>query len=323
MSTSASETPVAHMTLTSNAGFEVTVLDVGAALRSVSVPTPNGLVNCVLGYERLEDYIADQNYVGVTVGRYANRIRAGHFEIGGATYQVDKNEVPSGNCLHGGADGLHRQRFLLEQSNDSIICRHESANGSQGFPGNLKIEVIYQLLGDYSLSVEFRVTTDRDTVVNLATHAYFNLGASQECIDNHEIRVAADCYTPVDERRIPTGEIASVEGTKFDLRKLSPLGSRRLDHNLVTNGQPGVLRPCVELRSTETGISLLVHSTQAGVQIYTGDGLSDSFSPRQGVAIETQNFPDAPNQPNFPSASLASGASYSQQTIYEFSTPVS
>jgi aldose 1-epimerase len=301
----------------------VTVLDIGAALQSIIVPTLTGRLNCILGYDDAEEYQRDPFYLGMTVGRYANRINGGRILVDGAEYQLDINEAERGNILHGGSDGFHRQRFGLEMDKGShkLRCRHVSPSGTQGFPGEVSVDVTYELIGDSSLSIEFIATTDAATVINLANHAYFNLDTRKGRIDSHELRVCADRFTPSDATKIPSGEIDSVGNSDFDLRERAALQSKCLDHNFVPVGEAGELRAVAELYSPDSGVGLLVHTTQPGLQVYTGDYLKKPFGPRQGIALEAQNFPDAPNQPNFPSSSLLPGETYRQRTIYEFSLP--
>jgi aldose 1-epimerase len=315
------ETGLVSATLRSPAGFEVTVLDIGAALQSIVVPTSRGPLNCILGYGNPNDYLQDTYYVGVTVGRFANRINRGQIVVDGVTRQLDINEMVTGACLHGGHEGFYRQRFRLNDDGEKIVCHLASPAGAQGFPANLKVDVIYRLLGDFALSIEFVATADAATVVNLANHAYFNLDWQKGRIDSHLLMIAADSYTAADENAIPTGEIRSVQDSGFDLREQTPLNAKSLDQNFVIRGKIGQLRQAASLYSPESGVGLTVHTTQAGLQVYTGEYLDAPFAPRQGVALEAQNFPDAPNQPGFPSARLLPGETYRQQTVYEFVPP--
>jgi len=311
-------------TLRSPSGFEVTVLDVGAALQSIVVPTPGGPLECILNYDDPVAYQNDPFYIGVTIGRFANRIRDGRIIVDATPYQLDTNEVTTGHCLHGGADGFHRQRFDLDGEPDSaaVTCRLVSPDGAQGFPAEVCVDINYRLVGDCALSIEFVAAADAATVINLANHAYFNLDRRKGRIDAHHLRVAADRYTPVDETRIPTGEIAAVNNSPFDLRVMAPLAERSYDHNFVPGGEPGELRVLAELYCPYSGVGLSVYSTQPALQVYTGDFLDSPFAPRQGIALEAQQFPNAPNQKGFPSARLEPGETYRQQTIYEFTPPV-
>jgi aldose 1-epimerase len=202
------------------------------------------------------------------------------------------------------------------------MCRYLSPDGECGFPGNLNVSINYQLDSDNRLVINYRATTDQDTVVSLANHAYFNLDREQRLIDTHQISIDATSYTPVDEDRIPTGELREVGASRFDLRQLTSLGEGenglQFDHNFVLPEGAGHLRRVAELYSPDSGLCLRVHTTQPGLQLYTGDYLTAPFHPRQGVCLEAQGFPDAPNQPAFPPARLAAGDLYRQTTIYEF-----
>lgn len=307
----------AFETIGTERGLSVGIADVGATIQSIRLPTPRGRIDAVLSYAQPSDYRTSPYYLGSTVGPVANRIRNAEFRLNGILYRLDANDGDRGNCLHGGTLGLHRQAFLLERdaSKPIIRCRADLSHGVGGFPGNRSFEVIYELIDDWSLAIDFRVTTDRDTVVNLANHAYFNLGGS---IDDHRLRVFSDRFTPVDDSMIPTGELRSVDESSFDLRELQSLGDRTFDHNFVLEDSGGAPRPAAQLESAVTGVRLTVLTTQPGIQVYTGDYLSDPFHPRQGICFEAQDFPDAPNQPDFPSVRLDAGATYRQKTIYQF-----
>ena len=316
MDVSLDEESLETATLESPAGLRLEVLNLGATLRSFVVPAAAGRVNIVLGYPDLEDYRADTLFMGVTVGPFANRIRDARFALGGTHYELDANEKATGHCLHGGSNGLHRQAFTLhtDPERQSIACRTILPNGLDGFPGEREVTVTYRLLGDFSLAVDFDVITDRDTVVSLANHAYFNLGGT---IDEHEIAICADSYTPVDPSKAPTGEIRSVKDSAFDLRSLQRLGQRRFDHNFVLADESREPRLAATLRSRDNGLQLEVLTPQPGLQLFTGDALPAPFNPRAGLCLEAQCFPDAPNQPAFPSARLGAGSRYRQRTVYK------
>lgn len=316
------------ITLRSLAGMEVTLLNLGATIQAIRVPTESGVVDAVLGYANLDDYLDDEFYMGATVGRFANRIGAACFSIDGKTFSVDPNETPAGTCLHGGRDGFHR-RFWQMRSHDNeaaVQYSYVSPDGESGFPGELEVTVKYQMVNDYSLVIDYRATTDSDTVVNLANHAYFNLDKQQQSIDSHDIQIEADQFTPVDGDRIPTGEIREVEATRFDLRRRTAMRttsstdgqSRQYDHNFVLRNSDGLLHKVATLSSPQSGLAMHLHTTQAGLQLYSGDYLTGPFRPRAGLCLEAQGFPDAPNQPAFPSARLAPGEVYQRRTIYEF-----
>jgi aldose 1-epimerase len=265
------------------------------------------------------DYAFDPYFLGTTVGRYANRIRDACFELHGRSYKLDANEKRTGHCLHGGEHGLFAQRFAMAASDDgrTVECRYESPDGEQGFPGCVDVLVSYSLLTDFSLGIDFVARAHADTVLSLANHAYFNLDRQSRSIDAHVLKLHADFYTPADSTGIPTGEIRSVAASKFDLRDGSALANQ-FDHNFVLRDAGGELRDAAELYSADSGIRLRLQTTQPGLQLYTGDSLRAPFTARQGVCLEAQNYPNAPNQPGFPSASLAAGETYRQRTIYEF-----
>ena len=316
--------PIESVVLESAAGLRVTLLNLGATIQSIQVPTAVGAVDVILGFTNHDDYWADSEFLGSTVGRFANRIQGAGFSLGGRTYQLDANETSTGHCLHGGRAGFHKQFWTLEPTVDgtSAVCRYVSPDGDGGFPGNLEVSVTYQLDRDCRLVIDYRATADRDTVVSLANHAYFNLDRDQCTIDTHQISIDAASFTPVDEGRIPTGELRDVSASGFDLRQSTAIGDGvnglQFDHNFVLPESAGRLRRAAELYSPNSGLRLRVHTTQPGLQLYTGDHLTGPFHSRQGLCLEAQGFPDAPNQPTFPSARLAVGGLYRQTTIYEF-----
>ncbi|MDJ0701562.1 MAG: aldose epimerase family protein [Woeseiaceae bacterium] len=305
------------LSIESSNGLRVTIVDSGATIESIAVPLPSGPINAVLSYDEPRFYQTDPYYLGATVGPFANRISSSAFTLDGTTYQLDTNEIDRGNCLHGGTNGLHRRQFSIvrDDCGTRISCRTKLDNGDGGFPGNRSFEVIYELVDDWSLAIDFIVTTDQDTIVNLANHAYFNLGG---LIDDHWIRVNSEVYTPVDDSLIPTGELRPVSGSEYDLREFQQLHDRRLDHNFVLDRSKEKPEPAAQLLSKETGLELSVLTTQPAMQVYTGDYLSQPFRPRQGICLEAQGFPDAPNQPYFPSTRLEPGAPYRQKTVYRF-----
>lgn len=305
--------------LESASGLRLEILNLGATIRRLEVPATSGRVEAVLGYANIADYGRDEFFIGTTVGPYANRIRDARFALDEHTFELDANEESTGHCLHGGRDGLHRQLFELEQGAHaaSIRCHCELAHGDGGFPGKRTIMVMYQLLGDHSVAIDFEVTSDRDTVISLANHAYFNLGAP---IEQHALCLHADAYTPTHASRVPTGEVRSVAGTEFDLRTAQLLGDACFDHNFVVSGSGNEPRLAAELGCDASGVRMHLYTTQAGLQLYTGDGLGAPFAPRQGLCLEAQAFPDAPNLAQFPSTRLGAGERYWQRTIYEFLT---
>ncbi len=309
------------VTLESGGGLRATILNLGAAIAAIEVPAANGLHDVVLSYTRVEDYVDDPYFMGVTVGPFANRIADGRFELDGQEYLLHRNEQATGHCLHGGETGLHRQVFDLQpdDSGTQVTCRVMLSGGAGGFPGQREVIVVYQVVNGFELLIDYAVTSDSNTVISLANHAYFNLGGE---IEDHEIQVFADAYTPVDDTSLPTGEKRSVADSVFDLRAGIRIGQRKYDHNFVlAEGSAGLGQAAI-LRSPASGLALKLYTTQPGLHVYTGDGLRAPFRPRNGICLEAQGYPDAPNQQGFPSTRLAAGEVYRQQTIYRFE-PVS
>lgn len=321
-----SEKTIETITLRSPAGMEVTLLNFGATIQAIRVPTESSVVDAVLGYSNCEDYLRDKFYMGATVGRFANRIGAARFPIDGNVFSVDPNEGE--NCLHGGRDGFHQCFWQMRSLDNEAAVQfvYTSPDGESGFPGNLEVSVNYQIVADYSLVIDYTATTDSGTVVNLTNHAYFNLDKEQQSIDSHDIQIQADQFTPVDDDKIPSGEIREVEATRFDLRRPTALRTRnsedaecrQYDHNFVLKNGEEILHRAATLSSPQSGLTMHLHTTQAALQLYTGEYLSDPFRPRAGLCLEAQGFPDAPNQPSFPSTRLAPGEVYQQRIIYEF-----
>lgn len=305
----------------------------GARLVSVQVPDAAGkLAEVVLGFDSLAMYLADTAYMGAVVGRYGNRIAGGRFTLDGVGYQVPVNN--GGNALHGGPAGFDQQIWAGTAVADGVQFRLTSPDRDQGFPGQLQVLVRYTFAKG-ALRIEYEATCDRDTVVNLTNHAYFNLaGESSGTVAAHEVMIAAEAFTPVDAGMIPTGELRAVAETVFDLRE--PVGIWRyvdgtdeqlkiaggFDHNWVL-GAGGVAARVVE---RESGRTLEVETTEPGVQFYTGNFLDGSMPNRQGglykkragFCLETQHFPDSPNRSEFPSTVLRVGETYRSETTFRF-----
>jgi aldose 1-epimerase len=268
------------------------VLTTGATLRSLHVADGTNVV-----------LPPGDGYAGAVVGRYANRIARGAFELDGVAYQVPVNDPP--NALHGGAAGFDtREWTVLRSSGRAVSLGYVSADGEEGFPGRLDVEVTYTL-DDDALRLSFRATTDAPTVVNLASHTYWNL-AGDGTIDGHELQVDASEYVPVDDTGIPTDGPAPVAGTRFDLRAPRVVAGERFDHTFVLDGG-------VTLADPASGRRLVVETSEPGVQVYTGDRL---HAPRAGIALETQHFPDSPNRPGFPSVVLRPDELFESMTGY-------
>lgn len=334
-------------TLTNANGMRVTILPFGATIQSITVPDRHGeMANVVLGFGDPARYREEHPYLGAVVGRYANRIAGGRFTLGGATYSLPVNEAP--NTLHGGETGLSgREWEVLREPTDGspvIELRCTSPDGDEGFPGTLEVHVTYSLQDHNALRIDYTATTDSLTVVNLTNHAYFNLGGegSGDVLD-HVVQFNATAYTPVNENLIPTGEYASVEGTPFDFRNPKAIGqdirdgsseqlliARGYDHNFVLDrpdGDPTALVGACCVMHPGSGRVLEVSTTEPGVQFYSGNFLEGTFAGagghvyRQGdgLCLETQHFPDSPNQPTFPSTELAPGEEFTSSTVYTFS----
>ena len=314
----------------------------GGRIVSLLVPDSSGkLVDVVVGFDRVSDYVTStEPYFGATIGRYGNRIAKGSFVIDGKTYQSSINNAP--NMLHGGKMGFQNVVWDAEQTNDqTLVLTYLSKDMEEGFPGNLKVKVTYTLTDDNELKIDYEATTDKITVVNLTNHAFFNLnGEGSGNILNHTLEVNADKYTPVDATLIPTGKILPVDGTPFDFRKMVAIGKRineeneqlknglGYDHNFVLNrSNTNGLQAAATVTGDKSGITMQVFTTEPGLQFYSGNfmqskntfksGVKDDF--RTAFCLETQHFPDSPNQPSFPSTLLNPGETYRSTSVYKFS----
>ena len=304
------------------------ILTYGGALRSLPVPDRTGRpVDVVLGFDSLEDYQVQDKYLGALIGRYANRIGGSRFSLEGAEYPLRANDGP--NHLHGGPQGFDKQLWTIQAlSDDSVTLALTSPDGQEGYPGELKVLVTYTLR-DRALELSYRAESSRTTLCNLTNHAYFNLsGHGSGPIGEQRIQLLADRYTPVSAGAIPTGALDTVEGTPMDLRVLQSIGGREYDHNWAVNGRPGTLRPAARAWSPDTGILMETLTTLPGIQFYTGNFLDGCPKGKGGApyakhwafCLETQYFPDSPNHPEFPSATLAAGDIYESKTVYRFET---
>jgi aldose 1-epimerase len=273
-------------------------------------------IDVVLGYVSAEDYDLDPFYLGSTVGPVANRIADGKVTLVSGTFSISINEPSRSKALHGGELGLHQQIFQPSptSASDSLTLSRQLPHLSDGFPGNRLVTVHYELVDATSLQCDFAATTDRETVINVANHAYFNLGGP---LADHEFRAHCEHFTPFDEQLIPIGTITSLSGSELDFRQWHRLGDSVLDHNFVLRAN-NKLQKAASLRLRDTQLQLDVLTTQPALQVYTGDGLTAPFSARAGICLEAQAFPDAPNQSNFPSIVLTPGRTYRQRTIYRF-----
>lgn len=319
--------PVQVATLHRPGGLTVEVLDYGAAVRRLCVPTPSGPIETVLGFDRIEDYETDASYQGVVVGRCANRIGGARFVVDGEVFRVTANE--GANCLHGGRPGFDKRLWRFEEVTETAaVLSYRSPKGEEGFPGAVAAFVRFGLVGEDTLEIIWQARSTRATPVNLSHHLYFNLsGRRGGDVLEHELTIRASAMTPVRPDLIPTGAIAPVEGTPFDLRALRAIGAvlgrpdpqlaigGGLDHNWALDPGEG---PQVRLRSPETGLTLSVATDQPGVQVYSGQGLKAPFTAYGGLVLEPQNFPDAVNQPDFPDAILRPDALYRRRATYRF-----
>lgn len=320
------------VTLREPHGLQVELVNVGAAIKSIRVPAGNRAVDVVLGYRQLQDYLADPYYLGVTLGRYAGRIANGRFTLGDREIEIDFDPRQGPHALHGGPGGLHSRVWRIEppRNSDRVEFRHVSPDGDQGFPGRLDIRVTYSLVDRMRLAIDYVAVSDSETVVNLANHAYFNLNGDGRTIDDHHVAIYADAYTVQDEDVLPTREIRCVVGTPYDLRQGVVLEERfgalagppyaldGFDQNFALAGGGQEPVRAASLYGPRSGIRMNLYSTQPGMQFYTGQHLGPPFAPRAGLCLEAQRFPDAPNQPGFPSALLRPGEVYRQRTVYAF-----
>jgi aldose 1-epimerase len=333
--------PVELYTLTNKNGMVARIMTYGAILTELHVPDKNGKdADIVLGFDNLDQYLKGHPFFGAIAGRYANRIAKGQFELDGQTYHLPINNGP--NTLHGGTKGFDKYVWKAEpkegSDNVSLALSILSPDGDQGFPGNLNVTVTYTLSNDNSLKLDYVATTDKDTVLNLTNHSYFNLaGESSGTIEEQIMQINAERYTPVDATQIPTGQIAPVKGTVFDFTKPMVIGARinevpggppiGYDHNFVLNSSNGSLAMAVRARDPKSGRVLEVWTTQPGVQFYTGNFLDGTLTGIGGTkyqihdafCLETQHFPDSPNHPSFPSTELKPGQTYHQVTVLKFS----
>lgn len=321
-------------TLTNAKGMQVKITTYGGIVTSWVAPDKNGKTsNIVLGFDSLSGYLAKPPYFGALVGRYGNRIAKGKFKIDTAVYTLATNN--GANHLHGGLKGFDKQVWDATTTSDSVptlLLSYISKDGEEGYPGNLKVAVRYTLTDNDELKIEYDATTDKATPVNLTNHSYFNLtGDAANTILDHTLMIAADNYTPVDSSLIPTGEIKGVKGTPFDFTSAKKIGrdigavKGGYDHNWVLNKKDSSLQKVAELSDAVSGRSLEVYTMEPGLQFYTGNFLDGTFKARDGkpinqhaaLCMETQHFPDSPNEPKFPTTILKPGEKYHTVTVYK------
>jgi aldose 1-epimerase len=332
--------PVELYTLTNRQGAEVKIITYGGIITSLKVPDRNGKMGDVaLGYDNLESYLKSNPFFGALVGRYGNRIAKGKFSLNGEEYSLARNNDP--NHLHGGIKGFDKVVWKAKEvkgkNGPGLSLSYVSKDGEEGYPGNLSVTVVYTWTHNNELKVAYTATTDKTTVVNLTQHSYFNLAGSGDIL-KHEMMIAANRFTPVDATLIPTGELRSVKGTPMDFTKPFAIGARidqqdeqlkfgrGYDHNYVLNSNKGALALAARVYEATTGRVMEVYTTEPGIQLYTGnflDGMTGKggqvYKQRYGFCLETQHFPDSPNQPKFPSTTLKPGQKYMTTTSYRFS----
>lgn len=339
MITQTNKGDITLLTIVNASGASVTLSTLGAGIVSVNVPDREGrMADVVLGYADPADYMADGPCAGKIPGRYANRIAKGRFSVGGREYQLAINNGP--NALHGGPTGFQNRLWTVEKAEgDTVEFSYTSSDGEEGYPGQLKVTATYRWNDANELSLDLRAVTDSETVVNLTNHAYFNLGGHDSgSVLAHELWLGASRYLPTDDTLIPLGELSPVGGTPMDFTVAKPLGrdikadfpalnyGKGYDNCFVIDGADGTLRDVARLADPVSGRILTVSTTQPGVQVYTGNWLAGSpankagrsYHDYDGVAIECQNFPDAPNRPGFPPAVLRPGEEYHQTIVFRF-----
>ncbi|MEU6271713.1 aldose epimerase family protein [Streptomyces populi] len=307
-----------HRWTLERAGVRVRVLTYGGIVQSAEVPDRDGrAADVTLGFSALEGYTAHPGpYLGALVGRYANRIGGARFSLDGTAYRLEPNNGP--NSLHGGDGGFDKRVWDAEPVEHGVRLSRVSPDGEEGFPGRLEVSATYTLDERGALRIAYEAVTDAPTVVNLTNHTYWNLAGSGSAL-GHELRLDASRLTRVDGNLIPTGELDPVEGTRFDFREPRKTGAG-YDHNYVLDkGVTAAPVEVAELYDPASGRVLTVATTEPGLQLYTADHLDDPFAPNDGVALETQHFPDSPNRPDFPSTELRPGGVYRSETVYGFS----
>jgi aldose 1-epimerase len=334
-------TPVDLYVLTNAKGTVAKIMTYGAILTELHVADRDGkLEDVVLGFDDLKDYLAGHPMYGATVGRVANRIAKGRFTLDGKEYKLAVNSGP--NAIHGGRKGFDKvvwkAEALSKPDGVAVQFNYRSRDGEEGYPGNLSTTVTYTLTNDNELKITYAAATDKPTPVNLTNHSYFNLaGGGLGDVLGHELMLAADEYTPADNTMIPTGEIKSVRGTPLDFTTSTPIGARiaelkpnpgGYDHNYLVRGGGKSLTLAARVYDPNTGRVMEMFTTEPGVQLYTANFLDAKRKGKGGIAygkhhgfcLEAQHFPDSVNHPNFPSIILRPGESYTQTTVYKFST---
>lgn len=331
-------------TLTNKSGMEVCVTNFGGRIVSIMVPDKNGeYKDVVLGFDNIQDYFPENNQTdfGATIGRYANRIAQGKITVDGVEYQLPQNNY--GHCLHGGPNGWqYKVAEVVEADGSHIKVKFDSPDGDANFPGHVTAFVTFTLTEDNAIDILYEATTDKTTVINMTNHSYFNLAGdpANHCVEDDELYINATCFTPVDDTFMTTGEIVPVEGTPMDFRTAKLVGKdinadydqlhngKGYDHNWVldTAGDDTVV--AAELYCPETGIAMKLYTDEPGLQVYAGNFLDGTATGKKGVVynfrhaicLETQKYPDTPNKPEWPSATLRPGEKYTSHCVFAFST---
>jgi aldose 1-epimerase len=337
--------PIEMVTLKNKNGIELTAISYGGIITSLKVPDRAGkFADVVLGFDKPESYWADPPppFFGAIIGRYGNRIAKGKFALGGKTYTLAANNGP--NHLHGGNKGFDKQLWTIATKDSpegsTAIFTRTSSDGEEGYPGTLQVRVTYTLTDKNELIIDYHAATDKPTPVNLTQHSYWNLaGEGSGDILGEQLTIAADRYTPVDDTLIPTGELATVAGTPFDFRQPTAIGARieqsndqlkkgpGYDHNWVLNRKGTGVEFAARLTDPKSGRTMEIATTEPGLQFYSGNFLDGTlvgksgkaYARRSGLCLETQHYPDSPNQPKFPTTILLPGKSYDSRTVFSFS----
>ena len=329
-------------TLNNSSGMRVAITNYGGRIVSLTVPDRTGKMDdVVLGFDDLAGYLANNPYFGALIGRYGNRIGGAKFTLDGKEYRLAANDGP--NSLHGGLKGFDKVVWKAHEvpgNHPALELTYLSKDGEEGYPGNLKVKVVYTVMGNNSLQIDYSATTDKDTVLNLTNHSYFDLsGQGNGDILKTQMMINAGQFTPVDANLIPTGELRKVEGTPLDFRKSTAIGERidgddeqlklgrGYDHNFVLDRGGHGLTLAARAVDQDSGRVLEVLTTQPGIQFYTGNFLDGTvhgkggkvYGHRYAFCLETQHFPDSPNKPSFPSAELKPGQTYQETTVFKFS----
>ncbi len=335
--------PVLRYELENISGMRIAVINYGATVTNIFVPDKKGhYSDVVLGYDSVREYEDDGYFIGAIIGRYGNRIAGGRFRLGDRQYQLNCNDGP--NHLHGGSKGFYKALWDSEanelKDGLSVKLAYKSPDSEEGYPGNLTTHVIFTLRKGNALEIQYTAKSDQPTILNPTHHSYFNLSGNHgKTILDHELEILADAYTPVNEFQVPTGEISDVTGTPMDFRQPVAIGQRidydfeqlargqGYDHNWVLNNYDATVRKVASVYHPLTGRTMEVLTDQPGIQFYSGNFLNSSITgkngtvlkKRSGLCLETQHFPDSPNQSHFPPVTLLPGETYHQKTIYKFS----